>query len=114
MFCTKCGVENSDIHSQCQSCGAPLQQLPGTTTPVKINNWLVPAIIVTALCCLPFGIAGIIFAVQVNGKLQAGDVAGAMKSAQMAKMWTLIGVGVGLLVQGAYITLMIIGAVAGK
>lgn len=70
----------------------------GTVTPPqeKINNYLVPAIISTVCCCIPCGIVSIIFATQVNTKLNAGDIAGAKSAAGKAKMWMFIGVGLGL------------------
>ncbi|MBB6172378.1 hypothetical protein HNR23_002438 [Nocardiopsis mwathae] len=60
------------------------------------SNWLVPSILATIFCCLPFGIVGIIFATQVNSKWNIGDYAGAQDSAGKAKMWTLIAVGLGV------------------
>lgn len=60
------------------------------------SNWLVPAILATIFCCLPFGIVGIVFASQVNSKWSVGDVAGANEAAGKAKLWTLVSVGVSL------------------
>jgi len=65
---------------------------------MKMKNYLVESIVVTICCCLPFGIAAIVFAAQVNGKLQAGDIAGAQDAANKAKMFCWIGFGIGLLV----------------
>ncbi len=70
------------------------QNLPLGNTPPK--NWLVESILVTILCCLPFGIAGIVFASQVNTKFAAGDYAGAEKASQDAAKWTKIGFFIGL------------------
>jgi interferon-induced transmembrane protein len=66
--------------------------------PRSIPNHLTEAILVTICCCVPFGIVAIVYAAQVNGKLQAGDVAGAQDSADKAKMWCWIGFGLGLVV----------------
>jgi len=71
----------------------PVQQIP---------NYLWQSIVVTLCCCLPFGIVAIIFAAQVNDKLRRGDVAGALQSSKQAKMWCLIGAGIGLLVAIIY------------
>jgi hypothetical protein len=68
------------------------QQQPGY--PPK--NWLVESILVTIFCCLPFGIAGIVFAAQVNSKWSVGDYAGAMQSSKDAAKWTKIGFIIGL------------------
>jgi len=48
------------------------------------------------LLLLPFGIPAIVYAAQVNGKLQAGDYAGALDSSSKAKMWCWIAFGLGL------------------
>ena len=68
---------------------------PGPKGPFS-ENWLVEAILVTLLCCLPFGVVGIIFAAQVNTKQQAGDSEGAEKARKEAAKWTKIGFWVGL------------------
>ncbi len=70
------------------------QQPPPPTTPPK--NWLVESILVLIFCCLPFGIAGIVFASQVNTKWAAGDFAGAVQASKDAAKWTKIGFFVGL------------------
>ncbi len=75
---------------------------PGPKGPFS-ENWLVEAILVTLLCCLPFGVVGIIFAAQVNTKQQAGDMEGAEKSRREAAKWTKIGFWVGLGVIVLYI-----------
>ncbi|MAG70217.1 MAG: hypothetical protein CL471_08015, partial [Acidobacteria bacterium] len=46
---------------------------------------------------------GIVHAAQVNAKAQAGDIAGAEESARKAKMWSLWGLGLGLVVFGGYV-----------
>jgi hypothetical protein len=115
MHCSKCGAPNPDNASNCSSCGAPLSNPHATPQSLasgvgaKINNWLVPAIFATACCCLPFGIVSIVYAAQVNGKLSGGDVAGAQASADKAKMWFWIALGLGLLFQVAYLGLMALG-----
>src|ERR1700759_2376433 len=68
--------------------GAPLQPRP--------KNWLVESILVTLFCCLPFGIAGIVFASQVNSKWSVGDYNGAMQASKDAGKWTKIGFFIGL------------------
>ena len=39
----------------------------------NIPNYLVQAILTTLFCCLPFGIVAIVYAAQVNTKIEAGD-----------------------------------------
>ncbi|HEX3998914.1 MAG TPA: CD225/dispanin family protein [Pirellulales bacterium] len=52
----------------------------------QLPNYLVPAILSTICCCLPFGIVAIVYAAKVNGKLAAGDYEGARRSSDSAKM----------------------------
>lgn len=109
MFCRRCGTSNNDNAYKCISCGEVLQGV----APKKIENNLVLAIIVTVLCCLPFGIVGIVHAAQVNTRAQAGDIAGAEESAHKARKWSLWGLGVGLIIYGSYALLVFAGAIAG-
>ena len=53
-------------------------------------NYLVPAILCTIFCCLPFGIAGILFASQANSKTQQGDYDGANVAASRAKQMCIL------------------------
>lgn len=69
-------------------------QSPLPQTPPK--NWLVESILVTLFCCLPFGIAGIVFASQVNSKFAAGDYSGALQASKNAAKWTKISFWLGI------------------
>lgn len=71
----------------------PLQT--GAMPLPRPRNWLVESILVTIFCCLPFGIAGIVFASQVNTKYDVGDYQGAQRASRDARRWTLIGLAVG-------------------
>lgn len=64
--------------------------------PARPRNWLVESILVTILCCLPFGIVGIINAANVNSRFDAGDFEGAMRASAEAGRWTKIGFWVGI------------------
>jgi len=78
-----------------------------------VQNYLVFAILATVLCCLPAGIPAIIYAAQVNGKLQAGDLAGAQAASNNAKMWCLISLGLGLGVIVLYGIIIMVGILNG-
>ncbi|MDQ5844151.1 MAG: CD225/dispanin family protein [Acidobacteriota bacterium] len=68
---------------------------PPAGAPANVPNYLIPAII-SIFCCTPLGIVATIFAAQVNGKVAAGDIAGAMDSSKKAKIFSFISIGLGL------------------
>ena len=72
------------------------QQQQQIVPPMRPKNWLVESILVTLFCCLPFGVAGIVFAAQVNSKYDTGDYEGAMRSSKEAAKWTKLGFFIGL------------------
>jgi predicted secreted protein len=69
-------------------------------------NYLVWAILSTIFCCLPLGIASIVFAAQVNGKWQAGDVAGAQESSAKAKKFAIWAAVAGIIFSVLYLILV--------
>ncbi len=61
-------------------------------------NYLWQSIVVTVLCCLPFGIPAIIFSTKVKPAFQLGDYAAAADASKKAKMWCIVALIVGLVV----------------
>ncbi|MDD4823245.1 MAG: CD225/dispanin family protein [Bacteroidales bacterium] len=62
--------------------------VPSDVKPPK--TWLVESILATLLCCLPFGIVGIVYASKVETRFYAGDLVGAVKASSSAETWTLV------------------------
>jgi hypothetical protein len=86
------------------------QPYPPPAGAPNVPNYLIPAIASTLLCCLPTGIASIVFATQVNAKIAAGDIAGAEAASKKAKMWMFISIGLGILVYvGVAIFYLVVG-----
>lgn len=114
MYCRKCGTQNDDNAYKCVQCGEILQHTGGGSgaPPQKIHNYLAESILVTVLCCMPLGIPAIVFAAQVNGRIQAGDIQGAMESSRKAKMWVWWSFGVGLGIVILYLLFAILGIVS--
>lgn len=81
---------------------------PPPDVPANIPNYLVPAIL-SVFCCSPLGIAAIVFAAQVNGKVASGDIAGAVDSSKKAKLFSFISIGLGLALGLVYLLLAILG-----
>lgn len=113
MYCRKCGTQNDDNAYKCISCGNILQEVAAAQQPQQIPNYLVQSILVTLLCCLPLGIPAIVFAAQVNRKVQAGDIPGALESSRKAKLWVWWSFGVGIVGAILYVLLMIVAESSG-
>ncbi len=128
MYCTRCGSQNDDDARFCKDCGRAMSgstpsaerfepESPGDAQapapPAHVPNYLVPAILVTVFCCLPFGIVSIVYAAQVNSKLDAGDVPGAMQASNNARTWMWVSFGVGLFAVVGYGTFLFLGLGAG-
>lgn len=60
--------------------------------PLKPNNWLWQSIVATILCCLPFGVVGIIYATKVDSLYYKGKYVESERMAQRAKTWTILSV----------------------
>jgi hypothetical protein len=131
VYCPNCGAQNSEDATYCANCGNELRRIetprvdvpppPQPETQAQysaqspqqdVPNYLVQAILTTIFCCLPFGIVSIVYAAQVNGKVAAGDRAGALQSSRNARMWAWISFGSGLVLGVGYLILVVIGALA--
>ena len=79
-----------------------------SSTPTTVPNYLIPAII-SVFCCWPLAIVAIIFAAQVNGKVAAGDIQGALDASKKAKLFSYISIGLGFGLGLIYLILMLLG-----
>ena len=106
MFCSQCGEPNPDHAAYCKKCGAQIENpfKPGSAIPrspqisgqlPEVQNYLVPAILVTVCCCPLFGVVSIVYGAQVGSKLTSGDYQGALQASKNARMWMLIGLVLG-------------------
>ena len=136
-FCPNCGTSLSPQAGFCPQCGTaapqaprpaepPPQQVPRPSGPppqpvprpsaafntpgTHVPNYLVQSILVTIFCCTPIGLVSLVFAAQVNGKLGAGDYAGALETSNKAKTWAWVSFWVGLPLAVLAILLGIFGA----
>ena len=98
MYCQNCGQSNPADAVQCSACGVTLAiAAPPPPAPRPyIPNHLVWAILATLFCCLPGGIVAIVYAARVDGKVAAGDIAGARSDSDNAKLWSMISIGIPL------------------
>jgi hypothetical protein len=99
---------------------APASAIPATTvlsSPMSSGqpmppNYLWQSIVSVIFCCWPFSIPAIIFATKVKPAFDAGDYAGAVEASNKAKMWFLVSLIVGLIVNGIFIVLTIVAGMA--
>lgn len=114
MYCHYCGTKNEEDAAFCAKCGkrlagavegpGPAPTLPPLPPePVRVSNYLAPAILVTILCCWPFGIPAIVYASQANQKAATGDIAGAKTAASTALTWCWVAFGTGFVFGVIYI-----------
>ncbi len=101
---------NQEARQQQYANGAQ-QQHYGNEIPPK--TWLAESILVTILCCLPFGIVGIIKASNVSGLWQAGRYEEARAASASAKKWTIIGFFSSIAISVIYIIIVAIATFVG-
>lgn len=114
MFCRNCGARIPDGTNFCPYCGS--NQTAAGPDPLvrhqqgeKPSTYLVLSIIVTILCCLPFGIIGIIYASKVDSCWNAGNFDDARENSRKAKTWALAGLVLGFVTYLIYILLIFLG-----
>lgn len=110
-FCPKCGNAVPDNASFCPKCGTNIPDTDSGATPAQDPTpapqtftpqqppmepcpptYLALSIIVTALCCLPFGIVGIVKSSSVSREYAIGNYAAAQDASNQAKKWSIIGI----------------------
>lgn len=94
--------------------------MPGASQPgwqpqgPKPPSYLVWAILTTLFCCLPFGIASIVFAARVDSNYNAGDLAGARAASESAKKWAIISAVTSLVLVGVWFLIVVLAASSGN
>ncbi len=69
----------------------------GGGMPPKPSNYLVFSILVTLFCCLPTGIAAIVYSSQTDSAYNAGNYVASVASSNKAKTWCIVSVVLGVL-----------------
>ena len=83
-------------------------QQPGSPPAAREpDNYLVWGILVTVMCCLPFGIVSIINSNKVSSLWAQGQYAEAQAAADSAKKWAIIGAIVGPIIYVVFIVIYI-------
>ena len=71
------------------------------------ENYLIWSILVTILCCWPFGIPAIVNSIKVEKLWMMGDAAGARQRAEAAKKWCWVSLGCAIAVWVIYIIIVV-------
>ena len=87
----------------------PNGQMMPTNSQMMPRKYLVESILATIFCCLPVGIAGIVFSSKVESLWNAGAYAEAQEASRKARMFTLITLGIGLAFYGLQLVFFLIG-----
>lgn len=95
-----------EIHTNQSGGQAINEQKP----PIPFS-WLVPSIIATVCCCVPFGIVGIVYAAKVDTRYNQGDYQGAQAAADSAKTWFWWSVGVAGFIYLCWIAVVLLGVI---
>ena len=119
-YCPKCGNAVPEGTSFCPKCGtnipdassSSLQNHQQSPMPPCPPTYLALSIIVTLLCCLPFGIVGIIKSSSVSKEYAGGNYAAAQEASKQAKTWSIVGLCCGLFWVIIYIILLACGVMA--
>ena len=94
----------SRIPSASSSQNSSLRSQQHTDVP----NHLGWAILATLFCCLIPGIVSIVYAAQVNGRIEAGDLQGAMHASENAKTWAWIAFALGIAIGFLWLFIVIL------
>ena len=103
-------INNFQQTQQPMNTQPPFQQPNNQQMPPQPENYLVWAILVTILCCLPFGVASIIYSTKVSSLYAQGDYNGAVDASQKAKKFAMIGGIGGLVFIIVYVIFMVIAS----
>jgi hypothetical protein len=83
---------------------------PGKYVGPQIPNYLWQSIVVTVMCCLPFGVVAIVYSAKVDTLVAQDDIAGAMAASNSAKTWATVGAIIGAILTIGMLGLMALGA----
>ncbi len=84
--------------------------------PSKPDSWLIWSILATVMCCVPFGVVGIVYASKVDTLWAERKYDEAVAAARSARTWTLTSIvvtGVFLVLYILFWILMVFGIIGG-
>ena len=112
----KHGLEQWTKAQDMQELSTLLSYLPPTppeNMPMP-KTWLVESICVTCLCCIPFGIIGIVNATKIESCYQRGNFEQALYHSKQAKKWTLVGFFTAIAIICIYLIILALSLILSK
>jgi hypothetical protein len=125
MYCSACGTENEHNNYRCTACDAVLVRTldeGGYAMPDPVNDpqgrgpapdRLAFSIVVTVLCCWPFGIPAIVYAAKTMSANGTRDYEEAHVMSKKATTWCWVAFGVSCAIWIPYLVILVIAGVAG-
>jgi hypothetical protein len=102
--------QGSSLGINTSSGGGSYSPPPPPPRPIP-PTYLWQSIVVTILCCWPFGIPAIVNAARVENRYNRGDYAGAERASSGAKTWSIVSLIAGIVIWiGCVIYYIIVGA----
>lgn len=86
---------------------------PFMRTVVPPKTWLLESILVTIFCCMPAGVVGLIYAVQVRDMITLNRLELAYKYSSQARVWTIVSFSIGIVLLIVWLLLLLLGVFAG-
>lgn len=71
-------------------------------------TYLVWAILATLCCCMPAGIAAIVFSASVSSKYYSRDYEGARRASERAQIWIIVSIVAGIIFNALYLPVAIL------
>ena len=100
-------TEQTQLVSSVPPPPPPSAMAAGQAMPKK---YLVESILATIFCCLPIGVAGIVFASKVESLWRSGAYAEAQEASRKAKLFSLIALGLGIAAVVVQVLLVVFSA----
>ncbi|MEE1206609.1 MAG: CD225/dispanin family protein [Muribaculaceae bacterium] len=102
---------NAGPQNACGPQYAPGSPMPAEPMPPRPSTYMALSIIVTILCCLPFGIIGIVMSSKVDSAYNQGDYNEALRCSCQARNWCIAGIASSCAVYVLYFVLIMLQVV---
>jgi hypothetical protein len=78
------------------------------TSIEDVDNYMMPALLTTLFCCMPFGMMALIYAGKVNEAKEEDDLEAALEASRKARRWYRRAVFTSLSLLAIYLVVMLV------